>query len=131
MPGPESPSLYDRIGEDLIRKAIGEFYERAFADTMIGYLFAGTQQEQLTAQQSAFVIALLGGPRRYNGKALTRAHQHLGLRPAHFGRRQVLMRETLTDLALEPELAGAWLKLEDGLKGLVLGTASSCLAHPH
>lgn len=106
-------SLYDQIGHAFIAKAVAEFYKRAFADVMIGHFFFKSDINHITEQQITFVTAMLGGPSNYQGKPLKLAHKPFMIRPVHFNRRQVLMRDVLTDLQLAPELRDSWLALED------------------
>lgn len=113
-------SLFEQIGADFVASAIAEFYKRAFRDGIIGHFFMNSDLEKITAEQTAFATALLGGPRGYRGKPLQLAHRPFIIKPPHFGRRQVLMAEVLTDLGLQDELAAAWLKLEDQLRPLVI-----------
>lgn len=121
-------SLYHDIGEDLIRRAIRIFYTKAFGDIVIGHLFLQSDFESLIGHQSAFAISMLGGPKLYQGKALTPVHANRGIRPPHFGRRQVLMRETLDELALRADLRDGWLAMEEALRPLVMGSHDSCRA---
>jgi hemoglobin len=121
-------SLYDDIGEERIRAVIRSFYDKAFADMIIGHIFWPFDKEHLIMHQSAFAIAMLGGPKGYKGKALGAAHAPLRLRPAHFGRRQVLMRETLDEQGVGARERDKWLSLEEALRPLILGSEESCLA---
>ena len=97
-------SLYEKIGEEFIRKAIYEFYRRAFDDMMIRHFFIHSDIEEISAKQTDFAIAMLGGPARYQGLPLKDAHLGFSIRPPHFGRRQVIMKEVLVDLGLAEEL---------------------------
>ena len=117
---PESLSLYDQIGHAFITKAVAEFYQRAFADVMIGHFFFKSDINHITSQQIAFVSAMLGGPSTYQGKPLKLAHKPFLIRPVHFNRRQVLMREVLTDLGLAQNLADAWLAIEDQFRQVII-----------
>jgi truncated hemoglobin YjbI len=114
-------SLYDRIGEDFIRRAITEFYRRAETDGIIGHFFFGKDLPHIIAQQIDFASNMLGGPKVYRGKPLRAAHAQLRIGLPHFGRRQMLMAEVLKELALDAELAKAWLDLEEQLKPLIFG----------
>lgn len=105
--------LYDQIGHAFIAKAVAEFYQRAFADVMIGHFFFHSDIDHITEQQIAFVTAMLGGPSNYQGKPLKPAHKPFQIRLVHFKRRQVLMREVLSDLHLDPHLRDAWLAAEE------------------
>ena len=119
-------SLYSAIGESFVRDAITEFYVRAFADPIIGHLFMHSDRAHITKQQIDFATNLLGGPRLYAGKSLREAHQRLPLKPTHFMRRQVIMREVLTDLGLDAELVARWLALEDQLRALIITDPRAC-----
>lgn len=119
-------SLYDLIGPAFIENAVAEFYRRAFADVMIGHFFFNSDIKHITAEQTTFATALLGGPQKYRGKSLKHAHKEFIIRPAHFNRRQVLMREVLSDLGLDPPLAEKWLALEQQLRPVILTETSTC-----
>lgn len=115
-------SLYDQLGHAFISKAVAEFYVRAFADVMIGHFFFKSDITHITNQQIAFVSAMLGGPSNYSGKPLKLAHKPFLIRPVHFNRRQVLMRDVLNDLGLEPKLRDAWLAVEDQFRQVIINT---------
>ena len=118
----ENRSLYDQIGHAFITKAVAEFYKRAFADVMIGHFFFKSDINHITTQQIAFVSAMLGGPSTYQGKPLKHAHKPFLIRPAHFNRRQVLMREVLNDLCLDDELTDAWLATEEHVRHVIINS---------
>jgi truncated hemoglobin YjbI len=119
------PDLYDRIcketGQDQIEKIVRSFYERAFFDGIIGHFFFNHNHEDLIAKQTAFAKAMLGGPVTYKGKPLGSVHKSLGINDAHFGRRQVIMREVLEEHKIPAHLAEQWLALEERLRPLITG----------
>ncbi len=117
-----SPTLFDTLGSVLVEKAIREFYSRATQDAMIGYFFFDRDIDHLMEQQIVFATALLGGPKNYRGKPLRAAHSPLSVRPAHFSRRQVIMREVLADLGLTAEQSQQWLALEESFKSAIVIT---------
>jgi len=121
-----SKTLYKLIGEEFIAHAIAEFYRRAFSDPMIGHFFFDSSLEKITLAQTEFATALLGGPKNYRGQPLKLAHKPFFIRPPHFARRQVLMREVLTDLGLSSELIHKWLELEEQFRPVVLTQPESC-----
>lgn len=115
-----NPGLYDQIGHAFIAKAVAEFYKRAFVDVLIGHFFFNSDIQHITDQQIKFVSAMLGGPANYNGKPLKAAHKPFKIRPVHFNRRQVLMREVLVDLGLESSLREAWLSTEEQFRQVIV-----------
>ena len=88
-----SNKLIDQISEEFVAKAIRTFYERAFVDPMICHFFMNSDIDHISTQQTKFAIAMLGGPKNYDGPHLDKAHERFDIRPPHFGRRQILMRE--------------------------------------
>ncbi|MEY4630909.1 MAG: hypothetical protein RIQ81_1029 [Pseudomonadota bacterium] len=123
--GMSQETLYERVykeaGKDGIEKMVRSFYERAFFDGIIGHFFIGRDHEDLVQKQTAFTTALLGGPSNYRGKPLATAHQDLRIRPPHFGRRQVLMREVLEEFQMPADIIAEWLDLEERLRPLIVG----------
>jgi len=113
-------SLYERIGSDRIRQAITEFYLRAFDDGIIGHFFFGKDREEITKKQISFAERMLGGPNPYVGKALIPVHAVFDIRPPHFGRRQVLMKQTALEVGIPMELVHEWMRLEEQLRSLVI-----------
>ena len=116
----KTASLFDQIGHAFIVRAVAEFYRRAFLDVMIGHFFYKSDIEHITQQQILFASAMFGGPTSYQGLPLKAAHKPFLIRPVHFNRRQVLMRETLVDLALAPELCDAWLAAEEQFRPIII-----------
>lgn len=120
-------SLYEKIGHDFIEKAITEFYNRAFSDVIIGHFFLGKDQKHITKQQIDFASSMLGAENiHYKGVPLKKAHTPFLIRPPHFKRRQVIMREVLSEMKLDNSLAEAWLSKEDQLKPLIFSSPFSC-----
>ena len=123
-------SLYERLGDAVIREAITRFYERAFTDGIIGHFCFGFDRAEITAAQIDFATAMLGGPRRYRGKPLETAHRPFHIAVPHFRRRQRMMAEVLDELGVEAELRDGWLRLEENLRPLIMGTADSASCQP-
>ncbi len=119
-------SLYEQIGEDRLREILRDFYQRCFDDVMISHFFFGKDHEELLKHQLAFTRGMLGGPNRYEGRAIAPIHKPLLIRPPQFMRRRMLLKETMRDHKLELELAEAWSDLEDRLKSLVLMDYGDC-----
>lgn len=119
-------SLYTDIGPETIRAVITEFYRRAFEDPMIGHFFFGHDRDHITRMQIDFASNMLGGPKVYRGKSLQEAHGTLPIRPPHFARRQMLMREVLEESGVREDLREAWLKLEARLRPLIIQQDGNC-----
>ncbi len=115
-----SQSLYERIGSDRIRQAVTEFYLRAFDDGIIGHFFFGKDRLEITQKQISFAERMMGGPHPYVGKPLIPVHAELDIRPPHFGRRQVLMKQAALEVGISMELVNEWMKLEEQLRSLII-----------
>ena len=120
-------TLYEKIGETKIKKAITDFYVRAFKDPLISHFFYKRDLEKITNQQIDFSIGLLGGPKNYSGRPLDRAHAELGIRKPHFDRRQMLFREVLEANQIEAAHVDEWLAMEESLRILVVKLQNACI----
>jgi len=114
-------SLYEAVGgEDRVRAILESLYARIFVDPMIGFLFAGKDRGHIVEQQVAFTCRFLGGPQRYEGKALPEAHARLPLLPGHFDRRHHLLALVLDEQGTPDEVKRAWLRIDESLRPSVL-----------
>lgn len=102
-------TLFDRIGGDALRRVLEDFYDRVFADPMIGYLFATSNRERLIQKEWELTARMLGAPQRYGGLPMREAHGHHRILGGHFARRQRILEETLEAHGVDPEVRAAWL----------------------
>jgi hemoglobin len=70
-------SLFDRLGEDNIRKLVERFYDLVFSNEQIARLFK-TDKETIKEKQRLFLTQFLGGPPLYSEQ-----HGHPRLRARH------------------------------------------------
>jgi hemoglobin len=65
----ETPlTLYDRLGDDNLKKLLDTFYDKVFESQVIGHMFKSTPKEVIKDKQFCFLSQFLGGPLRYNQK---------------------------------------------------------------
>ena len=120
-------TLFEGVGEQKLLEVITAFYDKAFKDPMICHFFFGKNQAHLTKRQISFSSVMLGSKNHsYTGKPLKKAHSGLPLKNPHFDRRQVLMRETLSEHGVCMEIAKKWLELEENLRPLIVNTVVGC-----
>jgi hemoglobin len=110
----KSSQLFDRIGADALRAVLTDFYGRIFSDVMIGFMFQGVDpvagRQHLIDREWELVAALLGAPGvRYTGRPMPIAHAQHTIFGGHFERRLQILRETLRDHAVDPEVQRAWI----------------------
>jgi hemoglobin len=103
------PPLIDKIGLEPLRAVIADFYDRVFPDVMIGFMFQGKDKQHLIAREWEMVAALLGADIKYTGRPMRTAHAQHTIFGGHFERRLQILRETLRDHAVDPEVQQAWL----------------------
>jgi hemoglobin len=113
-------SLFDRIGPDVLRAVVTDFYERVFRDVMIGYLFEGKDRQRLVDKEWELTAWLLGGEVVYTGKSMREAHAAVHIFGGHFDRRLQLLRNTLRDHAVDPEVSTAWIAHHEALRDQVV-----------
>ena len=92
-------SIYDAIGgQSALEAAVERFYERATADPELASFFVGMDMRKLKNHQVAFLGQAVGGPMRYNGSGMQRAHAHLCIQQRHFDRVAHHLAGTLQEL---------------------------------
>ena len=122
--------LFDRIGGDALRRVIEDFYERVFADSMIGFLFEGKNKQRLVQKEWELTARLLGASEvRYTGRPMREAHAKSAILGGHFERRRKILEETLTDHGVDAEVCAAWLDHTRALRPQVTADAGSDCDH--
>jgi truncated hemoglobin YjbI len=110
-PTPRGPALFARIGEPALRAVLADFYDRLFADVMIGFFFAGKDRAHLVEREYELTAKLLGAPGVvYRGLPMRTAHGKHSIFGGQFERRLQILRETLADHAVDPEVARVWIE---------------------
>lgn len=117
--------LIDAIGEERLRAVIEDFYDRIFADVMIGFMFAGKDRQRLVDKEWELVAALLGADVRYTGRPIRDAHARHPIMGGHFMRRRKILEETLAAHGVAAEVRAAWLAHTDALRAQVTADAGS------
>ena len=80
--------LFDRIGGPALRRVLEDFYDRVFADTMIGFLFAGKNKQRLVQKEWEMAARMLGADEvAYTGRSIPEAHARSPILGGHFERR--------------------------------------------
>ncbi|MBC7976056.1 MAG: group 1 truncated hemoglobin [Myxococcales bacterium] len=116
----KSSALFDRIGAAALRAVITEFYARIFPDVMIGFMFRGKDRQHLIDREYELTAALLGAPGvTYTGRPMRVAHAQHTIFGGHFERRLQILRETLRDLDVDPEVQHVWLDHQLALRSQI------------
>lgn len=122
--------LFDRIGGDALRRVIEDFYDRLFADPMIGFLFEGKNKQRLVQKEWEMTARLLGASDiRYTGRPMPEAHAKSPILGGHFERRRKILEETLAEHGVDPEVVDAWIAHTRALRPQVTADAGADCDH--
>jgi len=118
MPSTE-PTWVRAGGPEKLRALLEDFYERVFADPMIGFLFRGKDRARLIEKELELVLATMGADVAYTGKSMRAAHGKLRIFGGHFERRQQILRETCDAHGLPADVRDLWLAHNESLRSQV------------
>ena len=65
-----------------------------------------------------------GGPNVYCGRLPVAAHEHIHITGEVFETRNVLLRESLDEAGVGPEVADAWMKLDNAFRSSIVKTGT-------
>jgi hemoglobin len=119
-------SIYDAVGgQAALEAAVERFYERLTADPLLASFFAGMDMRKLKVHQLAFLGQAIGGPMRYNGASMQRAHAHLRIEQRHFDAVADHLRMTLEEFSVPYDLTSAIMERIGGLASQIVNTPST------
>ena len=94
-------TLYERLGGEAgVAVLIDRFYAKVLADPELSPVFAGAAMDHVRRMQREFVATALGGPTRYGGQSLRRAHDGKGITTRHFYLFARKLLESLDEMGL-------------------------------
>ncbi len=121
----DSRSLYEKLGGSAaVTAAVNIFYTKVLKDDRIKHFFDGVDMHRQILKQIEFLTMALGGPAKYSGADLTRAHAHLvnkGLNDTHFDAVLENLGATLTELNVPGELIAQAAAIVETTRAAVLG----------
>lgn len=121
---PPDPPLFELAGgEPALRALIEDFYDSLFRDVMIGFFFAGKDQEELVQLELEFVMNHLGADQPYSGRPLREAHAEHRIMGGQFNRRLQLLKEAMERHGLHPDVREAWIDHTLSLRSQVTADA--------
>jgi len=79
-------SLYERLGgQPAVEAVVKDFAGRCLADTRINKKFAKSDADRLVKNLTDFVCVTAGGPCKYTGNDMSKAHKGMGVTHGEFG----------------------------------------------
>jgi hemoglobin len=80
-------SAYDSLGAETgLRSAVDKLYDRIHADPLLAPYFAGVDMPTLRRHQVDMLSAATGGPQKYSGRDMAKAHAGLDITDEAFDR---------------------------------------------
>ncbi len=108
-------------GKDSFQKIITIFYDRLFADPIVGFIFSPHEKNKLIVSQMGWLSSTLGDRSgTYEGKNLRVAHQDLAITSGQFNRRHTILAELLDEFVIPEHVKEAWLNLDRGLFDMIV-----------
>jgi hemoglobin len=108
---------YEKIGEAKLRAVLADFYNRVFADVMIGFMFQGKDKQHLVDREFEMTAKMLGaGNIEYKGRPMRTAHGAHTIFGGHFERRLQILRETIADHHVDEDVARVWIEHTQSLR---------------
>lgn len=126
------PTLFDQIGGERLRAVVADFYDRVFADVMIGYMFVGKNKAHLIEREWELTARVLGAVHvRYTGRSMRDAHGHHTIMGGHFDRRLQLLKAAMSAHAVPAEVFDAVVAHTEALRAQITPDgATECNASP-
>ena len=114
-------NVYQAIGgRAALAAAVDGLYGRLLADPVLSRFFP----RGVAAKHRAYVVTILGealgGPERYRGPDLAKAHRGLGITDADFDRTAVHLAEVLDSLGVPGHLADHIVGIVAGLRPAIV-----------
>lgn len=103
---------YDALGgREAVAVLVERFVHRAAKDMIIGFFFDGKDLGRIVFHETELACLQLGGPSVYTGKSLESAHKPLKINRGQFRRRLAILRTTLIESGVAPEIVARWVRL--------------------
>jgi hemoglobin len=125
---PVEVSLFSELGgESRLRAIVDDFVDRVFADTMIGFFFAGADRARIKLMEYELAAGHLGADVKYTGKPLPQVHRKHPIMGGHFMRRLQILRETLHDHNAPERVIEQWITANEKMRaGITNQPGSHC-----
>ncbi len=122
--GVDRPLFEQAGGAAAVRAVLRDFYDRVFADVMIGFHFKGADKERLIERELELTLAALGAEVAYTGRPLRAAHAPHPILGGQFLRRRKLLDDAIRRAGLPDAVRAAWLAHTDSLRAVVTRDAA-------
>ena len=123
-------SLFDKIGAERLRAVIVDFYDRVFADVMIGFHFAGKDKQRLIDKEYELAARMLGAAHvEYTGMTMREAHAKHAILGGQFDRRLQLLKNVLAAHAIDADVVETWVDHTNAMRSQITADQGSECDH--
>lgn len=111
-------SLFEQVGgRPTLERVHKIFYDKLWVHPWLKGFFTKLNQKLLENQQTDFMSGAMGGPDNYAGKLPVQAHKHMYITAEQFDLRSAILKQSLIEAGVPPELREKWLKIDGAFKG--------------
>lgn len=117
----QSKTLFKLLGgEETLKKVHKTFYDKIYGHPWLGKYFTDFVQELIEIQQTQFMMEAMGGPRNFDGRNIKSAHDYMFITEELFNIRHALLKKSLEEENIPPNLSERWLKIDYAFKSIVV-----------
>lgn len=120
--------MLDEIGgRRTLERVHKVFYDKLYEHPWLKHFFADIEQKVIEDQQTDFMVSNMGGGKIYSGKLPRIAHKHMNITDDMFEERNRVLKESIQECNVRPDLAERWLKIDYAFKhSLVKKSLADC-----
>ncbi len=127
VPTALAKSLFEQVGGIVVlRNVTRVFYDKVYRHPWLKTYFEHIDQDHIASQQAEFMQGVLGGPAIYRGRTPGTAHPHIEITAKAFDLRQELLRQTLVELCIHPDITKRWLALDEAFRKRLVKDRANC-----
>ncbi len=114
-------SLYARLGGHPTLEVVHKlFYDKVYEHPWLGLFFEGIDQKFIEDQQTAFMAAVMGGPKRFVGQYPKPAHKHMFVSQELFDLRNDILGDAIREADVPEDVATEWLTLDRNFENAII-----------
>jgi len=122
-----SQTLFELVGGlETLRQVHKIFYDKIYAHPWLGQFFVGRSQTAIENRQTSFMAEKMGASVEqvnYLGKDPYMAHRAFYINDELFDLRSDILRESLVEFGLAPDLIERWLKIDNAFRRKIVNSS--------
>jgi len=100
-------TVYEQLGgDDAIGAVVDSFYVKVLSSDLVKNFFNSVDMKKQHVMQKSFIAWATGGPNKYEGRDMRKAHEKLKIEEKHFDEIVNLLVATLKEFKISDELIG-------------------------